>query len=772
MKNKTESASTSSLAWRWTIEALASFEEVKPSLLHELLDGTRKNAGEMVALKCLEGLFGSLNYIGENVLPVQESKVMFDSSESCEDVFKRIYKETPKSSLRVAGPDLLKWDVRSFTDQKRASMRCTLHKLKDAILDGTHPYADFLMQKSGLTPINKRDNICLNNEDCIELSGRLDISSSGPRGQNEKGKGSPLLEDDRRISVVNPPSSSLLPSKRSGVDFTSEDEARQLPGWDDGYINVKKLKQHSAHTSFSGQEVASSHETEVLEDSPERRVPQNERDDTDRLDEHQITSVDDELVEDVHFGSKKSHQDQSGIPCYTMPASTRDDEMLEVVCVEKVKDGSELPFEPKTSNPSPAEGNLHNTSPDNSKCDSGHDYRVNETNTMSPSGFMSKTVATNMEVGVYPDVKEKDLLSDSDGYHETIDIATRKKEFLSSQCMVDHDSFPLADSRVLAVCVKCNEGGQLLCCNISDCPLVVHAKCLSSSASMTDEGDFCCPFCLYSLAISEYLEAKKHVASVKKNVASFFRTALGHQSAVLQEVLQQKDVDASQRAVVEDVAKICEDVDLESKDNQVSLDGERVNEVVDYQSTTDTDTEQMTELSKPLHIANSNHRQNKASPSRVASDALLGQENGYELVDQECQGNTVAGVVDQKCRGNVAEQEDGQKDTEQHDIYEILHEGRGPVEPAATQNGLQYQTDDSEGKAARAIITEGEKSSDDGNDESIISRYSIRFRQKCHHTSPETHPLRRKKLAWTAEEEETIALVWGLIPLQQLILLA
>ena len=59
----------------------------------ELLDGTRKNAGEMVALKCLEGLFGSLNYIGENVLPVQESKVMFDSSESCEDVFKRIYKE-------------------------------------------------------------------------------------------------------------------------------------------------------------------------------------------------------------------------------------------------------------------------------------------------------------------------------------------------------------------------------------------------------------------------------------------------------------------------------------------------------------------------------------------------------------------------------------------------------------------------------------------------------------------------------------------------------
>lgn len=59
----------------------------------ELLDGTRNNAGEMVALRCLEGLFGPLDDIGENGRPAQESKVMFDSSESCLDVVKRIYNE-------------------------------------------------------------------------------------------------------------------------------------------------------------------------------------------------------------------------------------------------------------------------------------------------------------------------------------------------------------------------------------------------------------------------------------------------------------------------------------------------------------------------------------------------------------------------------------------------------------------------------------------------------------------------------------------------------
>ncbi|XP_022154231.1 uncharacterized protein LOC111021537 isoform X3 [Momordica charantia] len=1098
MENEPESAS--GLAWRLTIEALASFNQVKPSLLHdviekasELSDDARKNAGEMVALRCLEGLFGSLNDVREDSPPAHQSKVTFDSSESCEYVVKRIYKETPKSALRVAGPEMLKWDVSPFIAQKRASMRSTLHQLKDTILDGTHPYVDFLKPKSGLVPVNKRDGIALNNDDRTELSRRLDSSSPDSQGQKEKGKGSPLLlederrppvadpsssslltsersradhasedeasqlpgcddgfvnvkkpqesglasennensgdntswnsddhielnrrldssssdpqgrkekiskslpflederrpsvaepssssllpskrsrvdhasedeasqfpgcddgfmnvkklqksglasennenngdntswnsddhielnrrldssssdpqgrkekisksplllEDERRPSVADPSSSSLLPSKRSRVyhasedeasqlpgcdddfmnvkklqksglafetsennrdrislnnddhievsrrldssssnpqgrkekingspllledkrrpsgadpssssllrsqksrvDHASEDEASQLPGCDDGYLNLNKLNQHSARTLYSGQEVASSHGTELLEDSTERVVPQNEGDDN-PLDECTMTLVvEDKLADEEHFGPKRSepctatdelHQAESGIPCHTMPARVQDDEMHEIISVEKVNDRSVLPSEPKASNSSCAEGNMHNNRIDDSKCDSGHDNHVNAINTMSHSEFWPETVATDIDVGMNPDEEEKDMLSDSDGHlNDTIDIAMKKNEFFSSQCVVDHDSFPLADRKELTVCVKCNEGGQLLSCNISDCSLVVHDKCLGFSARMNDEGDFCCPFCFYSLAISEYLEAKENAALAKKNVATFIRIGLEHQSIFIKEVLQRKDLGPSRKAGVEDVAKICEDVNLENKDNQVTLDGEHVNEVIDHQSPKGTDIERTAKLSKPLQISNSNHRENEANPLRVAPDVLAGEKDGDELVDQECegntveelvdqewqgntveelvdqewQGNTVEELVDQECQGNVAELEDGLKATEQYDIYEFIHEDQGPVEAVTKQEGLRYQTDDNDEEPVYAINIEGEKSSDDENDESIISRYSIRFRQEYHRTCPETPQSRRKKLPWTAEEEETL----------------
>ncbi|KAG6596217.1 hypothetical protein SDJN03_09397, partial [Cucurbita argyrosperma subsp. sororia] len=728
MENEHESASSSALAWRWTVEALASFKEVKHSLLRDVIDEgkelpevTRKNAGEMIALRCLEGLFGPLNYSGENGPPAEQSKVMFDSSECCEDVLKRVCKETSKSALRVAEPDMSKWDVSPFIAQKRASMRCTLLQLQDSILDGTHPYADFLMQKSGLMPVKKQDRIFLNNGDLNKRCRRLDTSSSDPQAQKEKSRGSPVLleEERRRLSVADPSTSSLLPSKRSIVDLTSEDEARQLLGCNDGYVNAKRRKVLDAHTSHSGHEVASSHGAEVFEASPEIVVPQ-ERDDID----HQMTSVEDKVVEEEYFGSKKSgqytatdelHQVESSTPCYTTLRPSLDVEMDEVISLEKSKDGNELPVEQKASNNSPVEGNRHDIITGDSEHDFGVDNHVNEMNTLSHCGFLPKTVDTDIDVGMNPDEEEKDMLSDSDGYHNRT-IAAKKKEFISSQCMADRDSFLLAEG---SVCVKCNEGGQLLSCNGSGCPLVVHDKCLDSSARMHGEGGFSCPFCLCSLAISEYLEAKKNAALAKKNIATFFRTCLGHHSIVIQEALQQKDLDPSRNARVEDAAKISEQ-HLENQDNQVTLDGEHVKEAVNHQSATVTDIEGRIELSKPLHIPNSNHRENEASSSRVAPDVLSGEKDGDELVNQEC-------------LGDVAELKDGLEATEQHDIYDTLHEDQGPVEAAAMQEGLQYQTDDKEEEPSYAINIGGEKySDDDDNDQSIISRYSIRFRRKYH----------------------------------------
>ncbi|XP_016651517.1 PREDICTED: uncharacterized protein LOC103339463 [Prunus mume] len=146
------------IAWLWAIEALASFREIDVSLLHDLVemapalpDDMGKNAKERVALRCLEGLPSPCDVMSSSDVPfAQHSKCSFDLSESCENVLKRIVDETPESDLRVGGPGLLKWDIRPFIIHKRASLpKCALKQLKDSIIDGTHPHADFLRVKSG-----------------------------------------------------------------------------------------------------------------------------------------------------------------------------------------------------------------------------------------------------------------------------------------------------------------------------------------------------------------------------------------------------------------------------------------------------------------------------------------------------------------------------------------------------------------------------------------------------------------------------------------------
>ena len=55
-------------------------------------DDLGKNTKEMVALRCLEGLFCRNNGI-TNDIPSKEPKVTFDLSERCEDVLQSILQE-------------------------------------------------------------------------------------------------------------------------------------------------------------------------------------------------------------------------------------------------------------------------------------------------------------------------------------------------------------------------------------------------------------------------------------------------------------------------------------------------------------------------------------------------------------------------------------------------------------------------------------------------------------------------------------------------------
>ncbi|KAH0685726.1 hypothetical protein KY290_017254 [Solanum tuberosum] len=123
---------------------------------------------------------------------------------------------------------------------------------------------------------------------------------------------------------------------------------------------------------------------------------------------------------------------------------------------------------------------------------------------------------------------EPDFSSDSDGYHnEMTGLSAKRNDFLSSQ---GQDPLTTENGRVLNLCVKCNKSGQLLICSSNTCPLVVYQSCLGSVPSFDNGGNFYCPFCAYSRAISEYLEGKKISLLSRKDLASFVGVGARRQS--------------------------------------------------------------------------------------------------------------------------------------------------------------------------------------------------------------------------------------------------
>ncbi|KAL2243050.1 uncharacterized protein LOC105157969 isoform X1 [Sesamum indicum] len=120
------------------------------------------------------------------------------------------------------------------------------------------------------------------------------------------------------------------------------------------------------------------------------------------------------------------------------------------------------------------------------------------------------------------EAKDVYISIDGDWYHkELIDIAKKKKAFLSSRCTYGQDSLATIDWRELNACVKCHKAGKLLVCNTKSCQLVIHENCLSSDAKLYKRRKFYCPFCAHSRAISKSVKIKKKVSLTRKAYATF-----------------------------------------------------------------------------------------------------------------------------------------------------------------------------------------------------------------------------------------------------------
>ncbi|GAB2221567.1 hypothetical protein Drorol1_Dr00012751 [Drosera rotundifolia] len=71
------------------------------------------------------------------------------------------------------------------------------------------------------------------------------------------------------------------------------------------------------------------------------------------------------------------------------------------------------------------------------------------------------------------------------------------------------------------LCMMCNEGGEMLICSGNGCETVIHDRCLCCPLTSDNNGNFYCPFCAYTDAISDYDKAKKKASLARKELSLF-----------------------------------------------------------------------------------------------------------------------------------------------------------------------------------------------------------------------------------------------------------
>ncbi|KAM1221175.1 hypothetical protein ACFX15_008595 [Malus domestica] len=250
---------------------------------------------------------------------------------------------------------------------KTASLpKCALKQLKDSILDGTHPHADFLRKKCGLTLRNYGDRVPLG-----ESSPRLNESCSNAQNMGIKGSADPLnIEHESKQSEEDPDNANLLPSKRnriaSDARIMADENCSSVNVSDDWNIISKKMKCDASYVLQSTeQNQIRLHGKELLGDLSERE----------RCDfaENQMGTMDgstalengrDDCTSSNRCGQSNGdavHKSQSEnhLNATSMPQDKSLDEAHQYSCVDQTKHDSCLHLEPRVSSVAPPDGTQH-----------------------------------------------------------------------------------------------------------------------------------------------------------------------------------------------------------------------------------------------------------------------------------------------------------------------------------------------------------------------------------------------------------------------------
>lgn len=756
------SSSATTLAWLWVIEYLASFRQIEPSILHELIeaapeipDDLGKNTREMVALRCLEDLFCRSDNGIANDVTSKELKVTFDLSESCEDVLQSILQETSVSDLNRGGPELLKWDIHPFIMHKRACMpKCALEKVKDAILEGIHPYAS-LKEYSELVNANDRGNrITTDYGDDGAPVGRIGGSDTDGQINPPEESSIPLPHENENVVEDNSYNRNLLHFERERSGSASQNLAgdHEDQGCVDGdhlQPQAKRFKEDALHDNVSTGQISSTppQHKDMVEDSFEMVVEDSENRDF-HLEKESSQGglegsipVENDHDEDVGIdrhghsldadNAFQHNQHEIAHNANKMPLSG--DGLHQYSFVDEINRA-----EPRKSNAAPSVGTSDRLFVNGNKGKSDHSGQQKPSNSVSSNGFHRNTDADEREAGT-DHLSEEDESYESDEYEqERVDVGLRKSHFLSSQYMLSHDSLAEANWTDQNLCIKCCKDGKLLVCGAGSCSLVIHENCLVFSPHFDERGDFYCPFCAYSLAISEYLEAKKKAYSARKELKLFIETRQEYRSNKhTQRLLSKRHGSSRQNEDKDLLNKFLDYENLVGEKRKQSNNRGQISEGNDHQFQKGKGKKKQVEPLASCIGVNSLCREEEPDVNVRTNHISTVEKEGEEVVQENSSGTEL--------------------DINQHQVT---------VDPKySVDNHLckekeivsgSQRTDGRRQKAVCAISSDGGETSGDEDDKSISTNYFIRFRKRERQYTPAMPQSRRKKVPWTAHEEEIL----------------
>ncbi|XP_017414995.1 uncharacterized protein LOC108326175 isoform X2 [Vigna angularis] len=345
-----------------------------------------------------------------------------------------------------------------------------------------------------------------------------------------------------------------------------------------------------------------------------------------------------------------------------------------------------------------------------------------------------------------------ELSSDSDEYHnEKKCLEAKKHEFLHSHCTVDQDFSAMNEPNVKNLCMKCNQGGQLLACKTTTCPMMVHENCLGASAQCITKGDFFCPFCTYSRTISEYIEAKKEASLARKELAIFI--SKGKMSRAAESLLYEF---RTQEHVFSRKSSEYEHIHVKNKrDEQLTRCGDNREDHVDEHAN-EANNLQFGRSQQQAHISCTYSSFREKENISNGSVEFLREEK----IGQMPNAKNITGVRGEENKLPTDHVDGLVGDTCTVEKEALVNKSNAGYE--SPQETAKHLDTDGATESVSEHNTGKEEMSENECEKHSISRYSMRYRKHKMQCKPEASPsfldnqLRRKYIPWTAEEEEMI----------------